>query len=83
MLLVHADRVAHGAVCGNWCVLGGIRARGKLMLLLLEKVVVPVILLPLCVHDRLRRESKMIARSGSLSKKAKKEPKQTAMHTES
>ena len=70
MLLAHANGMAHGAVCGSRCVLGGVRARGKLMLLLLEQVMVPVVLLPLCVHDRHRWRTEM-AGSGSLSRKAK------------
>ena len=40
------------------------------MLLLLEQVMVPVVLLPLCVHDRHRWRTEM-AGSGSLSRKAK------------
>ena len=59
MLLAHANGMAHGAVCGSRCVLGGVRARGKLMLLLLEQVMVPVVLLPLCAHDRHRWRTKM------------------------
>ena len=61
MLLVHANG---GAICGCRRVLGGVRARGKLMLLLLEQVVVPIILLPLGVHDGYRWRTKMMAGSG-------------------
>ena len=59
MLLVHADGMAHRAVCGSRCVVGGVRARGKLMLLLLEQVMVPIVLLPLGIHDRRRWRTKM------------------------
>ena len=51
MLLVHADGVAHGAVCGCRRVVGSVRARSELVLLLLQQVVIPVVLLPLGVHD--------------------------------
>ena len=64
MLLVHADGMAHGAVCGCRRVLGGVRARSELVLMLLEQVVVPVILLPLGVHDDHRWRTKMMAGSG-------------------
>ena len=41
-------------ICGCRSVLGDVSTRGELMLLLLEQVVVPVVLLPLCVHGEHR-----------------------------
>ena len=62
MLLVDADGVAHGAVCGCRCVVGSVRARSEL--LLLQQVVIPIVLLPLGVHDEHRCRTRMIAGSG-------------------
>ena len=64
MLLVCANRVAHRAVSGSWSVLRGFSARGELVLLLLEQVVVPTVLLPLCVHVDHRWRAMMMAGSG-------------------
>ena len=64
MLLVCANRVAHRAVSGSWSVLRGFSARGELvLLLLLEQVVVPIVLLPLCVHVDHRWRATVVAES--------------------
>ena len=57
--------MAHGAVSGSWSVLRGVSARSELvLLLLLEQVVVPIVLLPLCVHVDHRCRAMMMAGSG-------------------
>ena len=68
MLLVHADGVAHGSVCGGRCVLGSVGARSKL--LLVHQIMIPVILLPLGVHDEHRWATRMIAESGQFEQES-------------
>ena len=68
MLLVHADGVAHGAICGCRCVMGSVRARSEL--LLVQQVMIPIILLPLGIHDEHRRRTKMIAGSGQFEQES-------------
>ena len=50
MGLLRADCVSEWAICAGRSVLVRLLARGLLLLLLLEKVVLPVELLPLCIH---------------------------------
>ena len=68
MLLVHADGVAHGAICGCRCVMGSVRARSEL--LLVQQVMIPIILLPLGIHDEHRWRTKMIAGSGQFEQES-------------
>ena len=64
MLLVRADRMAHRSISGSRSILGSFSARCELLLLLVEQVVVPVVLLPLGVHDKSRWRTKTMAGSG-------------------
>ena len=68
MLLVRADGVAHGAVCGCRCVMGSVRDRSEL--LLVQQVMIPIILLPLGIHDEHRWRTKMIAGSGQFEQES-------------
>ena len=71
MLLVRADRMAHRSISGSRRILGSFSARCELLLLLLvEQVVVPVVLLPLGVHDKSRWRTKTMAGSGQFEQES-------------
>ena len=62
--------MAHGAISGSRSVVGGVSARSELVVLLLEQVVVPVKLLPLCVHVEHRCRAMMMAGSGQFEQES-------------
>ena len=70
MLLVRADRMAHRSISGSRSILGSFSARCELLLLLVEQVVVPVVLLPLGVHDKSRWRTKTMAGSGQFEQES-------------
>lgn len=52
-----ANGVAHGAISAGWCIVGCIVGGcGLLVLLLLKQVMLPVKLLPLSVHLKVRKD---------------------------
>ena len=64
--------MAHGAVSGSRSIMGGVSARGELvlLLLLLEWVVVPIVLLPLCVRVKHGWRAMMMAGSGQFEQES-------------
>ena len=70
MLLVRADRMAHRSISGSRSILGSFSARCELLVVLVEQVVVPVVLLPLGVHDKSRWRTKTMAGSGQFEQES-------------